>query len=133
MTIHSILIVEDDLDTLHAMRKILEPLGYAVSVAGGGRDALRLLNQETVDLVITDILMPDMDGFELIAALHQSFPATRVVAMSGGKNLSPDTYLLIARGFGVDGVLQKPITRDELVMAIKGSETRSCSASRDAG
>jgi len=128
MSIHSIVIVDDDPDTLNAMQRVLTPLGYAVFAASGGREAMRLLNRESVDLVITDILMPDMDGFELISALRKSHPRTRIIAISGGRNLSPisrDTYLVIARGFGVDAVLQKPILRNEFVTAIKGVENRS--------
>jgi two-component system, cell cycle response regulator CpdR len=124
MTIRSILVVDDDPDTLKAMRQVLEPKGYAVTVAIGGQEALRSLGRKPVDLVITDIVMPDGDGFELVAALRKNFPDTRVVAVSGGGNLSPDTYLVIARGFGVDAVLQKPVMHDELITAIKGVETR---------
>jgi CheY-like chemotaxis protein len=126
LNIHSIAIVDDDSDTRNSMRLILEPLGYAVSVACGGRDAIRLLNSEAVDLVITDIMMPDMDGFELIVALRQRFPKIRSIAISGGGGiLKSDTWLQIARGFGADVILQKPITRDHLMTAIKEAETHS--------
>jgi CheY-like chemotaxis protein len=122
MTIASILIVDDDRTTLSKMQQALEPLGYAVSVATGGREALRTLNHDSVDLVITDILMLDMDGFELIAALRKDFPALPIVAISGGGSLGPDTYLTIAKAFGADGVLQKPVSRDELTVAIGAIE-----------
>jgi CheY-like chemotaxis protein len=124
MTIRSILVVDDDPDTLKAMLQVLEPQGYAVSVAVGGQEAIRSLDRKPVDLVITDIVMPEGDGFELVTALRKNFPDTRVVAVSGGGNLSPDTYLVIARGFGVDAVLQKPVMHDELMTAIKGVERR---------
>jgi CheY-like chemotaxis protein len=127
MAIHSIVIVDDDPDTLAAMQTVLKPMGYTVSAAADGREALRLLNREPVDLVITDILMPEMDGFELITAMRKKFPGTRIIAISGGRDLSPvsgDTYLVIARGFGVDAVLRKPIMCSEFVTAIKGVENR---------
>jgi CheY-like chemotaxis protein len=127
MAIHSIIVVDDDLDTLNAMQQVLEPVGYAVMAATSGREALGLLNRKPADLLITDILMPDMDGFELIAAMRRTFPRMRIIAISGGRDLNPvsrETYLVIARGFGVDAVLQKPINRDELVTAIKGIENR---------
>ena len=125
MAIHSILIVEDDSDTLDAMRRILEPRGYSVSIATGGKEAIQSLNRRAFDLVITDILMPDVDGFQLIVLLRQNFPKTRCIAITGGGRINSDTYLLIARGFGADLVLPKPITNDTLVTAIRAIEARS--------
>jgi DNA-binding response OmpR family regulator len=69
--------------------------------------------------------MPQGDGFELIAALRKDFPTTEIVAVSGGGHVSAENYLMIARGFGVDVVLRKPITRADLVMAVKAVERRA--------
>jgi CheY-like chemotaxis protein len=130
--IESILVVDDDRTTLSAVQQALEPLGYAVSVATGGREALRSLNHGAVDLVITDILMLDMDGFELIAAVRKDFPAIPIVAISAGGSLGPETYLTIAKAFGADGVLQKPVSRAELAITISAIEIGTlCSPSRD--
>jgi CheY-like chemotaxis protein len=125
MTIHSILIVDNELGLLETTRQVLQPLGYAVFVAAGGREAIQLLSREAVDLVIADILMPDMNGYELIKVLHRDYPAVRVVAMSGGGQLNADIYLKIAQGFHVDRLLRKPFSRAELLMAIKVVEIRS--------
>jgi CheY-like chemotaxis protein len=124
MTVHSILVVDDDPGTRKVMQQVLEPLGYAVTVAGNGTEALRSFQQQPVDLVITDLIMPEADGFELIAHLRKNFRNLEIIAISGGGHLGADTYLTIARGLGVDVVLQKPITRDNLVMAIKTVEAR---------
>jgi two-component system cell cycle response regulator CpdR len=127
MSIRTILVVDDDTTTTSAMQRVLEPLGYAVTTATGGWDAIRSLHREAVDLVITDILMPDGDGFELIGALRKSFSSTRIIAISAGAgstSLTADTFLLIARGMRADGILRKPISRDELVLAIKAAENR---------
>jgi len=127
--IYSILAVDDDPLTTSAMKRVLEPLGYAVAIAPNGRAAVQVLNREVIDLVITDILMPDGDGFELIEALRKNFPYTRIIAISAGAGsaagLTADTFLLIARGMRVDGILRKPITRDELVLAIQAIENRA--------
>jgi CheY-like chemotaxis protein len=122
--IHSILVVDDDPSTLQAMKRVLEPMGYQVTVATAGHDAIRLLTREPADLVITDMLMPHGDGFELIIALHRNFPTLPVVAMSGGGHLGPEAYLGMARSFRVNGILKKPVTRDELLLAIKAVENR---------
>jgi two-component system cell cycle response regulator CpdR len=125
MIVRSILVVDDDQHTLEAMRRVLDPSGYAVSFAFGGLDAINLLRRGTIDLVITDILMPDGDGLDLISTLRRNFANVRIVAMSAGGRINANDYLLIARGFGVDAVLRKPFTRDELLTAINTIETRS--------
>ncbi len=128
MSIKSILVVDDDTVTTRAMQRVLEPLGYMVSIAAGAWEAMRVLDREVVDLVITDILMPDGDGFELIGAMRKRFGRIRVIAISAGAgtgSLAADTYLLIARGMRADGILRKPITREELVVAIGAVENRS--------
>ena len=107
------------------MRQMLEPLGYVVTVANGGREAIRSLDRELIDLIVTDILMYDMDGFELIVALRKDFPEIPVIAISGGGNLGAETYLVIAKGFGADGVLLKPVACDELVKTIRAIESGS--------
>jgi CheY-like chemotaxis protein len=125
MIIRSILVVDDDQYTLEAMRRILKSFGYAVSFSFGGIDAMNFLSRETVDLVITDILMPDGDGLELVNTLRKNFPSIRIVAMTGGGKVSANDYLLMARGFGASGVLRKPFNRDELLTAVKTVETHS--------
>jgi CheY-like chemotaxis protein len=130
MKVHSILVVDDDSFTRRAMQQVLEPLGYAVTVAKDGQEAIRSVQREKVDLVITDLIMPGTDGFELIANLRENFTSVEVVAISGGGHLGADTYLTIARGLGVDVVLQKPITKENLVMAIKAVEGRSLRRAR---
>ena len=107
------------------MRELLVPSGYTVSTADNGREAIRLLKIEAPDLVITDIVMPDGDGVDVIMALRKKIPSIPVIAISGGGFVDADTYLLIARGYGVQAILKKPITRDELVMAIKTVEASS--------
>jgi CheY-like chemotaxis protein len=128
MIVRSILVVDDDEDTLEAMRRILKPLGYAVSFSFGGQDAIQLLSRETVDLVITDLLMPDGDGLELVNTLRKNFANIRIVAMSGGGRVGGGRVgagdcLSMAQGFGADGILIKPFTRDELLTAIEIVET----------
>ena len=122
MPIRSILVVDDNLDTLTVMREVLESQGYVVAVADDGKKAIRLLIRDSADLVITDMLMPHGDGFQLITALHRDFPEIPVIAMSGGGHLTADAYLSMARKFRVNGILRKPVTRDELMAAIKGAD-----------
>ena len=125
MGLPSILIVDDDPSTCEMIAKILRPAGYSVSCAGGAREALQSLGRQPFDLVLTDIIMPEGDGFELIAALRDNHHAARVIVMSGGGRLDAETYLSMARGFQVDGLLRKPFTSEQLLDAIKPGGERS--------
>ncbi|MGD1030922.1 MAG: response regulator [Opitutaceae bacterium] len=128
MPVKSILVVEDNAGVRNTTRLLLEASGYAVSVASGGVEAIRMLRRGPVDLVITDLLMPDMDGIELINALHKDFAGIRVVAMSGGGVLDAEFYLTMAKRLRADSLLKKPFTRDELLMAIEAIEAGSLSS-----
>ena len=99
--------------------RLLEPAGYSVSSAGGAREAIEVLSRHPFDLVLTDLIMPEGDGFELISAMQKDQTPARVIAMSGGGRVGADTYLSMARGFRVDGLLRKPFTRDQLLGALQ--------------
>jgi CheY-like chemotaxis protein len=124
MAIHSILVVDDDPATCKMIGRLLEPAGYSVASAGGAREAMQALDQQEFDLVLTDLIMPEGDGFELISAMQRDQSGTRVIAMSGGGRVGADTYLTMARGFHVDGLLRKPFTRDQLLNALKDVDQR---------
>lgn len=113
-----ILLIEDDSTLRWFLYHHLIKEGYAVLDAVHGADGLRQLRKNPVDLVITDMLMPEMDGVETIQQLRQSFPAVRIMAISGGGMASPDHYLKIARKLGADKTLKKPFTFPELLGVI---------------
>jgi two-component system response regulator YesN len=87
-----------------------------VLTARNGTEALGYLDGHAVDVVLTDIFMPEMDGIETIAALRRKFPNIRVVAMSGRPGVD---YLAVARELGVAHTLRKPFEIDELFQALK--------------
>jgi len=131
--IHSILVVDDDPNMLKLTQLSLKRLGYTVAVAPSGKEAIGFLRREAVDLVITDIVMPDMDGFELLAALGTKFPKLPVIAMSGGGQLSAGTYLKMAPGFRAAGTLYKPFSAEDLSRAIKAVEAGSTAPGETGG
>ena len=79
-----LLVVDDDADMRLTLKLALELAGYAVDVAGNGREALELQRRQPADVLITDIFMPDADGFEAIDAFRKEFPTTKIVVVSGG-------------------------------------------------
>jgi len=70
------------------------------------------------DLIITDIVMPKKEGIETIVELRRDFPEVKIIAMSGGGNLGPDTYLQMAKGLGAMRTLTKPIKREDFLKAV---------------
>jgi CheY-like chemotaxis protein len=114
-----ILVIEDNLDLRDYLRLALETQGYQVLTARNGEEALGYLNGHPVDVVLTDIFMPEMDGIETIAALRKLFPDIRVIAMSGRPGVD---YLGVARELGVTRTLRKPFDIEELLAALGEGE-----------
>ena len=104
-----ILLVDDDASLRHVFEQLLRSKGYHIISAENGKVAIEAAKREPVDLVITDMLMPDMDGLELIIALHMLPDPPRIIAMSGGIGKVNSTYLLnIARIMKADKIVHKP-------------------------
>ncbi len=109
----TILVIDDEADILALFRKALEGAGYRVLEARSGTEGLRRFREETADLVITDILMPDMDGLELIRVFRETRPEVKIVAISGGTG--PWDYRDAARMLGANETLAKPLSLQSLL------------------
>ena len=107
-----ILVIDDDDDFRSMLRMALEQDGYAVEEARNGLEGSQRQRTEPVDLVITDILMPEQEGLETIQALRQEFPEIKIIAISGG--VGRLNFLTHARLFGALRTLQKPFTLQQL-------------------
>jgi CheY-like chemotaxis protein len=116
----SVLIIEDNRELREAMRTVLELAGYAVYEARDGRAGLKEHRARAPDLVITDINMPDMDGFETIDAMKKEFPGVRIIATSGGvSQIRKLDTLRAAEQMGALSCLRKPFGDEELVKAVE--------------
>lgn len=115
-----VLIVDDD-DLFRTMlTEMVGREGHTVMTAVNGDDALRQVERNRPDIVLTDILMPEKDGIELIMALMKREHKIPVIAMSGGRRaISPEFNLESARLMGVASTLNKPFTRDTLRRALQ--------------
>lgn len=103
------LLVADDDDTVRAtLRRAFSSRGYEVTAVGDGVEALEALTRHDIDLVVTDINMPTMDGIELVRRLVERQPGLKVIAISGGGLLPKDELLTDARLLGAVEVLEKP-------------------------
>jgi two-component system, response regulator FlrC len=112
----SILVVEDADHLRRAIGETLELGGYDdVSFAGSGKEAVRFCQERAMDLVITDLVMPDMDGLELIRSLRQSHSNLPILAISGA---AVNDLLKMAIALGAVGALEKPFTPGDLVAMV---------------
>lgn len=114
----TILLVDDDDLSRSTVHQMLERAGHAVTSTGSGAEALRLFRPGEINLVITDLIMPDTDGLELIQELRKLDPQVRILAISGGGRVNANEYLTVARKFGANGVLAKPFSNRELREAV---------------
>ncbi len=113
-----ILVVEDDPGLRRVLLSALQNAGYDVHAVENGRDALRAVRERAPAVVITDIVMPDSDGLEVIRLLRTNHPRIRIIAMSGGGIICGTTYLEIARLLGAHAILRKPILPSDLVHTV---------------
>ena len=114
-----ILIIDDDAQVLDVIHLALAREGYEVLKASNGKEGIKLHRKNPVDLVITDLIMPEKDGIETILELTAEFPEVKIIAISGGGHIGPEDYLLMANMFGAKRTLAKPIERNDLVKAVK--------------
>jgi DNA-binding response OmpR family regulator len=114
-----ILLLDDELEMRSTLRDRLILEGYDVQTAPDGRLGLKLYHERPVDLVITDVLMPEMDGLEVIRALCGTPSPPLIIAMSGGGSRDLD-FLVEATEFGATRILSKPFRLEEFVALVNG-------------
>ena len=114
-----ILIVDDDDQIRYMLRLLFEAEGFAVREAENGKLALERYRQRAADVVILDILMPDMEGIETIRELKNINAGVNVIALSGGGRLSGEYYLKMIKGFSPRYTFTKPVDPEVLLEAVR--------------
>ena len=115
---HRILLIEDDQMLRRALRIALVKSGYEVVEAGNGHEGLMAFKAKPVDLVVTDLIMPEMEGVETIQVLRKLSPYLPIIAISGGGRGSPADYLHFAQKLGAARAFAKPFEPGELCAAV---------------
>lgn len=113
-----LILIDDDPEIRRVYGIVLERAGHEVREAEDGKQAISLHQQAPADVLVTDILMPEMDGIEMINELRRRFTRVKIVAMSGGDRISADYYLDLAKKLGAARVLLKPVRPADLVQAV---------------
>ena len=111
---YKILVVDDDQGPLLFIEHVLSKEGFNVLTADGGNSAMKLLKQSLPDLLITDIVMDDGEGTDLIIELRK-FSAIPILAISGGNIGFGADYLNMVLALGADAILSKPFYKAELL------------------
>ncbi len=113
-----ILIVDDDEPIRKTLRRMLEPAGYDVVEAADGREGVELYKEDSVDLVLMDLIMPEKEGIQAAAELRQYDPEVKIIAISGGGRIGNIQVLRIAQKFGIEHALPKPIRLGKLLALV---------------
>jgi YesN/AraC family two-component response regulator len=113
-----ILIIDDDPSILTMLKRMLEKAGYEVDTASNGSEGLKKIESCPPDLLVTDIVMPEKEGLELICYLKGKNPELKIVAISGGGRFNYEGYLTGAKLLGADLIFQKPLVHKEFVQAV---------------
>ena len=116
-----ILIIDDDPIIRKLFSQFLEKQGYEVVIAEDGKVGMRKMLETLPDLIITDILMPEMDGLEILLKIRETRADIPVIAISGGMRAIPINFLRQAKLFGARHVFEKPVPLNVLDQAIKDS------------
>jgi len=124
-----ILIVDDEQDVRDSVKCVLDLAGYVLLTAAHAAEALEQLGRTPTDLVITDIIMPKINGVQAIQSIRRAFPLVRIVAISGGGNfgvagyqptaIATNAYLKSAEEAGAHLVLTKPFEAEDLLEAVE--------------
>lgn len=116
-----ILVIDDDGDVRETLTRLVEMDGHEATAPRSSDTTVATIMAGLYDLVITDIIMPDIDGIEVLKLVREYKPACPILAISGGSpKLDSNVTLHMAGRLGADATLKKPFSRSELQAAIRG-------------
>lgn len=128
----AILIADDDPIVRQFAIELLRDSDHAVVEAADGREAVRLIEAMPIDLLVVDMLMPEMDGMETILSVRQTHPGIRILAISSGGQIGASHVLRLATTFGAHATLRKPLQLTTFAGAIDELLSTGASADRHA-
>ena len=109
-----ILIIDDDPVIREIIKDCLEEKEASIELASNGLEGIEMHNKQPFDVIITDIVMPEMEGIELIMKLKKSNAQAGIIAISGAGQSGPGEYLFMAKQLGVDKIHTKPLDTEKL-------------------
>ncbi|MGH7126036.1 MAG: response regulator [Stellaceae bacterium] len=115
----TILVVDDDEPVRDSLRIVLERVNHKVVLAENGDEAVRCYASSRPDIVITDLLLPDKDGIEIVREIRRIDPSARIIAMSGGGETAESRLDALTKEFGALETLSKPFRLAQILAAIE--------------
>jgi len=113
-----ILVIDDEKGICDILQISLEMVGHNVEIALNGKDGLALALKRPFDMVITDIFMPEQDGFETILHIKKTAPQVKIIAISGGGYFDPNNALKMAERLGAHYAFNKPFDLPNMIEKI---------------
>ena len=117
-----ILVVDDNKQLLDLLCEFLTSNEYSVTASNNGKDALQIFGDFNPDIVLTDIVMPNVDGIEVLINIRKENPETKFIVMSGGNKGHGESYLRMAKKLGANIIINKPFELNDLLKQIKSIE-----------
>jgi DNA-binding response OmpR family regulator len=114
-----ILVIDDNMDLARVLAQALQQAGHTVWMTEDAKEGMRLLQQHPIDILITDLVMPEQDGIETIQSARKLRPNVRIIAISGDAPRHAAIYLQMAEKLGADRSLLKPFHLGALFAAIE--------------
>lgn len=114
----TVLFVDDEPSIRLLAGRALTQAGYEFDQAGDGNQALNKMAERRYSALVTDLIMPEREGIEMIIEVRRTWPDTYIIAMSGGGRVGPDDFLKLAKMAGADRVLRKPFRPSDLLAAL---------------
>ena len=119
-TMSSILVVDDEQPVCDMIKDMLEPAGYDVTSTLSASQALSIFKESARDLIITDMVMPETTGIDLIMKIKEMEPSVKILAISGGGGINGRfDYLAVAELLGAKSILKKPFSLSDLRSKVK--------------
>jgi DNA-binding response OmpR family regulator len=117
--VSKVLIVDDDEGIVIMLERLLKSAGYDVQAATNGKEAALVYAQYHPDLVVTDLIMPDGEGLQLIMSLRRQDKEVKIIAMTGGGRGGTQNYLFMAQELGADYTIEKPFLAEKLLSIVR--------------
>lgn len=114
----NILLVEDDEVMADVLSQFLQLEAHKVKCVGDGKQAMAILEEQCPDLLITDIIMPNMNGLHLIRLIKEKYPSLKIITISGGGRAIPDDFLETANTLGIYSCMTKPVQREIFIKEV---------------
>ncbi len=121
MVKQKILVVDDDNAVRTVLKSLLEEAGYAVHLAESGEHCLGLIEHVCFDLIILDVVMPELGGIETILKLRSKRPDQKTIVISGKVPTQTAAFRRLVRNFGTRAVLQKPFDGETILAEVKSA------------